>query len=85
MSNNLDLLRIYYNLFCDDKTFMDTLHYINGDQYWDSECINDIACKITNYPCPNVNAGNRTDPNYANSPNFIDRYEVKWVFVSQGI
>ena len=37
MAHNLDLLRIYYNMFLDDESFNDTLHMNDGDADWSSE------------------------------------------------
>ena len=43
MQDNMDPLRIYYNLFADNDTFTQSLHMINGDQYWDTDQINDLV------------------------------------------
>ena len=84
MANRLDLLRIYYNLFCDDKTFMDTLHFINGDRYWDTQQINDLVCDPTPAGAPvripNINVGDYTNTGYHTDPNYIDHYQLGTLF-----
>ena len=89
MADNCDLLRIYYNLFADDQTFTDTLHMINGDQFWvgtkSMTCVNNSsnALRAAGGTCPHRSMPGSADTNY-NEPSFIDR-RSDTIYLSQRI
>ena len=78
MADNCDLLRIYYNLFADNQTFTDTLHMINGDQYWDRRSSMTLRHSATDLPQTSVHVlpihqcGSPDDTNIHNEPKCYD-------------